>query len=101
TIANRASVIAARTAAAGQLAENKISEEELAITSGSTPEQSGNFGPDWPGYTWEMDEENWDQDGTNTMTQLAVRVSYPVQGKQRSVTLTTLVSGTAGGQSSL
>jgi type II secretory pathway pseudopilin PulG len=99
SIANRASVIAQRGAIAGQLAENKINEVKLAVLSGSTSESRGDFGPDWPGYRWEMNQDTWNQDGSNTMTQLSVQVYYPVQGSERSVTLDTLVSGTSQGAS--
>jgi hypothetical protein len=42
-----------------------------------------------------MSQGTWGQDTVNTMSEMSVEVFYPVQGAERSVTLTTLVSGTA------
>ncbi len=98
SIANRASVIAERGAIAGELAENKLNEIVLSSTgsaSGTVAQTKGDFGTDWPGYRWETSETAWNQDAVNTMMQLNVQVYYPVQGAERSITLSTLVSGTA------
>ena len=95
-IANRTSVIAERGSIAGELAENKMNEILLSSTGGNPIEDTrGDFGTDFPGYRWEMTQGAWDQDTVNTMTQMSIEVFYPVQGRERSVTLTTLVSGTA------
>jgi len=101
SIANRASLVAERGGIAGELAENKMNEILVATTgtnNNNTGESAsntgGNFGTDWPGYRWEMTQQTWDQDSLNTMTELSVEVFYPLQGKERSVKLTTLVSGT-------
>jgi type II secretory pathway pseudopilin PulG len=99
-IANRASVAAERGSAAGELAENKLNELLLSSTSGQTAvDTQGDFGTDWPGYRWQTSQQTWDQDNVNTMTQLSVEVDYPVQGKERSVTLTTLISLSGSTQS--
>jgi hypothetical protein len=96
-IANRASVLAERGSIAGELAENKLNEILLSSTGGAetaTTDTSGDFGTDWPGYRWEMTQGAWDQDTVNTMSEVSIQVFYPMQGQERSVTLTTLVSGT-------
>jgi type II secretory pathway pseudopilin PulG len=100
SIATRASVVAERSSVAGELAENKMNELLLTSTNGTENQSqtSGDFGTDWPGYRWEMTEGTWDQDTVNTMSEMSVQVFYPVQGKERSVTLTTLLSGTAENQ---
>jgi hypothetical protein len=45
-----------------------------------------------------MTQGTWEQDTVNIMSQVSIQVFYPVQGQERSVTLTTLVSGTAEDQ---
>jgi type II secretory pathway pseudopilin PulG len=98
SIANRTSVVAERSSIAGELAENKLNEILLSSTGGAATaalDSSGDFGTDWPGYRWEMSQDTWDQDTVNTMSEVSVQVFYPVQGHERSVTLATLVSGTA------
>jgi Tfp pilus assembly protein PilV len=98
-IANRASEAAERGNAAGELAENKLNELLLSSTSGQVAVDSqGDFGTDWPGYRWQTNQQTWDQDNVNSMTQLSVEVYYPVQGKERNVTLTTLISLTGSNQ---
>jgi len=101
SIANRTSVVAERSSIAGELAENKLNAILLSSTGGTATasDTGGDFGTDWPGYRWEMSQGTWDQDTVNTMSELSVEVFYPVQGRERSVTLTTLVSGTAQNQS--
>jgi type II secretory pathway pseudopilin PulG len=98
SIANRASVVAERGTIAGELAENKMNEMLADGTWQSAPQTGGDFGSDWPGYHWTVDQQAWDQDTTNLMTQLSVEVSYPVQGGEHTFRLTTLVSGTAQNQ---
>jgi type II secretory pathway pseudopilin PulG len=99
-IANRTSVVAERGSIAGELAENKMNEILLSSTNGTTADTDtrGDFGTDWPGYHWQMTQGTWEQDTVNIMSQVSIQVFYPVQGQERSVTLTTLVSGTAEDQ---
>jgi len=101
TTANRISVIAERSTIAGELAENKLNEILVDGTSQSSGGNSGDFGTDWPGYRWEMNQQPWDQDSVNTMTELSVEVFFPVQGAEHSFKLDTLVSGTTQVQSAL
>lgn len=91
SLANRAAVISERTAVAVQLAENKLGE--LTVDNAwASGESSGDFGNDWPGYRWKSVQGSWDMDD---MTTLDVEVSFSVQGQDRSVQLSTLVSATA------
>jgi len=94
SIANKASETAERGAIAGELAENKMNDALVEQTWQTAPNTSGDFGTDWPGYRWEMSQQTWDQDNVNTVTELNVEVYFPVQGKEHSFVLTTLVSGT-------
>lgn len=86
-LASRAAEVAERKTVATQLAANQLNE--LVITgdweSGSN---TGNFGPDWPGYTWELQTASWSVD---TMTELNLIVTYQVQGRDYYVRLATLL----------
>ena len=57
----------------------------------------GDFGEAYPGYRWQLTQQNWQGDTTNIMTELAVEVFFPVQGDKapHSVRLTTPI-GAAG-----
>lgn len=100
TLANRTSVVSERSAIAGELAENKLNELLINNAWETATETRGDFGTDWPGYRWEMNETTWDQDTVNTMTELTVQVFFPVQGQERNVQLSTLVSATAASATS-
>ena len=91
TLANRASVLAERQAVAVELTQNKLAELTLDDTWTSA-DPRGDFGPDWPGYRWESTQTAWDMD---TMTVLTVQTFFPVQGREQSLSLSTLVSSTA------
>ena len=96
TVSNRASEITDRGNLASELAENKLNElltDNAWQSAGSTG--SGTFGDDLPGYHWEMTADSWATDTTNAVSELRVEVFYPVQGKERSVRLTTLVNPSA------
>lgn len=89
-VSSRAAVVAERSTIAMQLGENKLNEMMLggAWTSESG---RGDFGDQWPGYRWEMSKAAWE---TSTMTELTLDVFYKVQGAERDLQLTTLVSET-------
>ena len=95
-IASRVSVVTERSAIAAGLAQNKL--DELTVNDAWTSaEASGDFGADWTGYRWESTQSTWDM---GTMTVLAVKVYFPVQGQEKDVSLSTLVySATASGTS--
>jgi type II secretory pathway pseudopilin PulG len=97
TIANRASVVAERSAIAGELAENKLND--IILTNAwSSSETQGDFGDDWPNYRWKLTQT---QRSTDAMTELKMEVFFPVQGRDRSVSLSTLasLSGTSSSSS--
>ena len=86
-IANGAGAVAERKRVAAQLAHAKLTE--LAATgTWATSETSGDYEDDWPGYTWEIIEESWNE---NNMILLTAVVRYEAQGKPYEVRLSTLV----------
>jgi Tfp pilus assembly protein PilV len=88
TISNRAAIAAERTSVAVQLGENKLGE--LVMSSAwSGAESRGEFGPEWPGFRWELTQGTWEID--SSMTELGMEVFFPVQGGEQSIRLTTLV----------
>ena len=90
TVSNRAAVISERGSIAVQMGENRLSEL-VATGEWQSAETQGVFGEEWPGYRWELTQKAWE---TDTMTELTMSVFYPVQGAERRVDLTTLVSET-------
>jgi type II secretory pathway pseudopilin PulG len=91
TLANRAAVVAERTAIAAQLGENRLQELLFNRLWVSAPAR-GDFGPDWSGYQYELIRGNWPVD---RMIQLTVRVTFEVQGRQHEIRLDTLVDDSA------
>ena len=72
---------------AASLARTKLTE----LTSSQdwqTAEKRGDFGSDWPGYQWTAAVSNWTD---SVVSQLDITVTWQSQGRQRSLTLTTLV----------
>jgi type II secretory pathway pseudopilin PulG len=88
SICTRAGAAAERTAIAVQLAENRMSELMLN-DAWISAEQRGDFGADFPGYRYTVEQTNWEIDN---MTKLTVHVFFQVQGQERDVALTTLVT---------
>jgi type II secretory pathway pseudopilin PulG len=97
TVANRASVVAERSALAAELGENKLNELTLDGAWTSTPATSGNFGQDYTGYRYQLNQSTWAMDN---MTKLTVDVFYNVQGNERKVSLSTLVTTATNSQTS-
>jgi len=90
TLCSRASLMAERGAFAVSLAQNKL--DELALNDAwSREDLSGDFGEDFPNFRWEAEHAPWEE--TGNMEELTVRAFFNVQGREESVTLTTLVSG--------
>jgi type II secretory pathway pseudopilin PulG len=69
------------------LASTKLSEL-VASKDWETGGRGGDFGTDWPGYQWNAEVSNWTE---STVRQLDVEVLWTSQGRQRQVTLSTLV----------
>jgi type II secretory pathway pseudopilin PulG len=98
SLSSRISELSGRRAVAVELAENQLNEELMAnnwMTGNST---KGDFGTGYLGYTWEMTQSTWSGDTLNSMTELAMEVTFPVQGRPQKVRLTTLVSQTVAQQ---
>lgn len=69
------------------LASTKLAE--LVASKGwETGSKGGKFGTDWPGYEWNAEVSGWTE---STVRQLDVEVVWTSQGRQRRVTLSTLV----------
>ncbi len=72
---------------AASLAKMKLTEL-LVTRDWENGNQRGDFGTDWPGYQWTAVVTNW----TDTLVrQLDLTVSWQSVGKERGITLTTLV----------
>ena len=72
---------------AASLAQTKLTE----LTSSQdwqTGEKRGDFGTDWPGYQWTLAVSNWSD---SIVSQLDLTVTWHSQGKQRLLTLSTLI----------
>lgn len=87
-VSNRAAEVSERSTIAMQLAENRLGEMMLG-GAWSSESNRGDFGAQWPGYRWELEQAAWE---TGTMTELTLTVFFPVQGAEQEVRLTTLAS---------
>ena len=89
-LANRAGIVAERTRVAAQLADSLLTE--MVVTEGwRDAEQEGDFGEEWSGYRWVLEDDAWDED---TMRVLSVEVLFEVQDAEYRVRLSTLVEET-------
>ena len=70
------------------LAKTKLTEL-TAAQDWENGSNRGDFGNDWPGYEWTMTLANWTEDAS--VRQLDLTVSWRSVGRQRKVTLSTLV----------
>jgi type II secretory pathway pseudopilin PulG len=87
-VSNRAATVAERSTIAMQLGENRLSEMMLD-DAWSSESSKGDFGTDFPGYRWEMKQADWE---SGAMTELTLEVFFPVQGREQSIRLSTLVN---------
>lgn len=72
---------------AASLAEMKMTE--LTVTGDwENGSQHGSFGGDWPGYEWKVAVTNWTD---TSVRQFDLTVLWESMGRQREVTLSTLV----------
>jgi len=78
---------ARQQAQAASLAHGKLSEV-VATAQLQSASMKGDFGTDWPDYRWAANLSDWDG---ATLRQLDVTVSWRHAGKDRGVTMTTLV----------
>jgi len=70
------------------LAQTKLTELTVS-QEWENGNQQGDFGTDWPGYEWAATLATWTED--TAVSQLEVTVSWRSLGRQREVTLSTLV----------
>jgi prepilin-type N-terminal cleavage/methylation domain-containing protein len=78
---------------AASLAQNKMAEI-VACGLWQTTSLAGDFGPDRPEYRWAAQVRDWQ---TASLRQLDVQVTWNRRGRDRSVTLSTLVyTGSTG-----
>ncbi len=70
------------------LAKTKLTEL-TAAQDWQNGSSRGDFGTDWPGYEWTMTLATWAQDAS--VRQLDLTVSWRSVGRQRKITLSTLV----------
>ncbi len=70
------------------LAKTKLTEL-TAAQDWQNGSSRGDFGTDWPGYEWTMTLATWAEDAS--VRQLDLTVSWRSVGRQRKVTLSTLV----------
>jgi len=81
---------AKRRAEAATLAEGKLNEL-LLYGSTNLIDESGEFGPDWPGYQYSVSTETRDYNDALGMLQVTVTVTWPERGDQRRLRLSTLI----------
>ncbi len=79
--------LARRQAQASSLGQAKLTEL-LSAGDWQLGNQNGDFGTDWPGYRWASQVADWDE---GLLRQVDVTVSWAQRGKERRVTLSTLV----------
>ncbi len=70
------------------LAKTKLTEL-TAAQDWQNGSNRGDFGTDWPGYEWTMTLATWAEDAS--VRQLDLTVSWRSVGRQRKITLSTLV----------
>jgi type II secretory pathway pseudopilin PulG len=88
-VANRAGQAAERTRIAQQLANRQLTE--LVLTGQwEKGEQSGDFGTDYPGFTWSFKSEAWSVK-TSLMNQVSVTVQFKLQERPYEVRVCSLV----------
>ena len=94
---------ARRRAEAGGLAESKLAEL-IATGQWQSGITAGDFGGDWPDYHWKAEAQAWsptqavDNGGGNSISELAVNVTWMGRGGEETLTLSTLVYASGGSQ---
>lgn len=93
SVATSAGGVARRSAEAAALAEAKLNE--LVVTQEwNSGMLSGDFGEEWPDYTWKAETLDWLENPSGldmSLVRLDVYVSWISRGEERSVTVSTLV----------
>jgi prepilin-type N-terminal cleavage/methylation domain-containing protein len=86
-LCTRLAGLSRNTIEAASLASTQLTELTTS-QDWETGGKSGDFGSDWPGYRWTADVSNWTD---STVRQVDLTVFWQSQGRQRTVTLSTLV----------
>jgi len=84
--ASRAGVMAEQSRMAAQLGDAKLTGL-MATETWRDVETEGDFGEDYPGFWWRLDDEGWSED---TMRVVHLTVYFQVKGREHHVTLSTL-----------
>jgi len=92
-VANRAGQVGERKAVAARIADRVLNEWSVTGAS-QTPAQSGVVRDGAAQYRWSVRTEQWKEDTVQSMQLVTVQVTYPVQGQDYDVRVSTLV-GTA------
>jgi general secretion pathway protein I len=71
---------------AGTLAHGELADA-IATEDWTSGDSSGDFGEDWPDYTWELTVDDWEEVG---VSQVSVTVTWTARGAEQQVTATTL-----------
>ncbi|HOD81788.1 MAG: hypothetical protein BWX88_03057 [Planctomycetes bacterium ADurb.Bin126] len=79
--------LARQEAQAASLAHDKLMEI-LADSQNQQADLSGDFGETWPAYRWMAQSSDWE---SGTLRQVDVVVTWQAGGRERFVTLSTLV----------
>jgi len=97
SVASRAGLVGQRKAAAMRVAERVLNElivtNQTAQESGSGTQEDGDVV-----YPWTMSAEPWSMD---VMTEITVRVTFTVQGRDYEVSVSSLFDPAATGTTSL
>jgi len=71
---------------AAMLARGKL-DEMLVTGDWQSSQTEGDFGEEWPGYTWELDVADWEE---STCSEVTLTVRWTSRGHDYNTSLTTL-----------
>jgi len=97
SVASRVGMLGQRKAAAMRVAE-RVLNELLVETQIQQASSSGTAYEGDTAYPWVMRTENWPED---SMQQMTVTVSFPVQGALHEISVSTLLPNTAAAEATL
>jgi hypothetical protein len=87
-VSSLAGEVAARKGAAARIAD-RVLNESLVTTNWTGGTQSGTISEGALDFNWTLTTQNWPQD---SMQMLTAKVDFPAQGRDYSVTLSTLAN---------
>jgi type II secretory pathway pseudopilin PulG len=87
-MATKAGEVAVRKSAAARVAD-RVLNESIVMTNWSGGSQNGTVTEGAVDYRWTLTSQTWPQDAMQLLT---VEVKYPAQGKDYSVTMSTLAN---------